>query len=221
MMDRASLPRFSPFAFAAVRLAGAVVLLVAGLAAWNWYLDPLEAATWARVMVGLPTTWGVSVLVALWMVRARAPRPDDEAVRRYAENTVRFMAVGVAAIGLAAAASLTFQVSDALGLLEDTGPPGQVPGMMSGGVLVVLGNGLPKIVTPVSLLPDGGAMRISRMRRFIGRSWVLCGLAIIAMFVFAPPEAAQVARRWMFVASVAAMIAGIVWVNVWPDRRLA
>jgi len=72
-----------------------------------------------------------------------------------------------------------------------------------------------------ALLPDGGAARMTRMRRFIGRSWVLVGLAIVATFAFAPLEAAESARRWLLAAGAASMVGGILWLNLWPDRRAA
>jgi hypothetical protein len=203
------------------RLAGAALSAVVALAAWNWYLDPTQAGRWAWAMVLLPALWATMAVYRWWALRVRAPRPDDEAVLRYAAATTRFLAGFVAVMALVQAVALGFDVAGSLQVLDDRRLETRVLGLMSGAVFVVLGNGLPKILTPVSLLPDGGAARISRMRRFIGRSWVLVGLAIVAIFALAPIEVAGPARRWLFVAGVASMVGGIVWVNVWPDRRAA
>lgn len=204
------------------RLARLVLLAVIGLAAWNWLLDPSDAGRWARTMFGLPAIWAAISVVRWRVLRVRAPRrEEDEAVRRYADATLQFLTVFIAAIGLVLGVSLGFEVAGNLDLIEGRMFEARVIGLMSGAIFVLLGNGLPKINTPVSMLPDGGAERISRMRRFIGRSWVLVGLIVIVAFAFAPLELAQVARRWGFVASVVAMIGGILWVNLWPDRRPA
>ena len=203
------------------RAAAALVLAVVGLASWNWYLDPAAAATWMKAMVVLPALWAAMVLYSWWALRVRAPRPDDEAVLRYSEAASRFFAVLIAIAALAETASLAFDAAGALQLIEGPETKTHVLGLLSGAIVVVLGNGLPKIVTPVSLLPEGGATRISRMRRFIGRSWVLVGLVIVVMFAFAPLDVAQSARRWMLAAAAASMVGGILWLNLWPERRAA
>jgi len=202
------------------QLARLVLLAVIGLAAWNWLLEPSDAGRWAWAMFGLPGIWAAISIVRWWLLRVRVPRwQDDEAARRYADATVRFLTLFIAAIGLALAVSLGFDVARSLQLIDGRMLEARVLGLISGAIFVVLGNGLPKILTPVSMLPDGGAERISRMRRFVGRSWVLVGLVVVTAFAFAPLESAQVARRWGVVAGVASMTAGILWVNLWPDRR--
>jgi len=204
------------------RVARAVVLTVAGLAAWNWYLDPSDVGRWAWAMVILPGIWAAIAIGRWWVLRPRAPRrQDDEAVRRYLDATLRFLALFIAMVGIAQAIALTFDLAGNLHLLEGRPFETRLLGLLSGTIFIVLGNGLPKILTPVSMLPAGGATRMSRMRRFIGASWVMVGVVVVAMFVFAPLHVAESARRWMVAAGVAAMVAGVLWLNLWPDRRTA
>lgn len=199
----------------------AIIMIVAILAVCSWYFQPDAAWVWLRAILFLPVLWVCMTLFKQWALRIQTPRPRDESVRRYSEAAGRFFLLLIAAVGVLQAMSLSFKLSAILGL--DAGPefPGRIKILGVGIVSVLIGNTLPKILTPQSLLTEGGALRIARARRFVGWTWVLLGLATVLVSIFLPFDLVKLAGRWTFIVGMLAVLGAIVWINIGPKRRQA
>jgi hypothetical protein len=199
----------------------AIIMIVAILAACNWFFQPDAAWVWIRAMLFLPVIWGCMTLFKRWVLRIRSPRPGDESVRRYSEAAGRFFLLLIAAIGVLQTISLSFKLAAILGF--EAGPefPGRIKILGVGIVSILIGNALPKILTPQSLLPEGGALRITTARRFVGWTWVLLGLVTALISIFLPFDLVKLAGKWMFIGGMLAILGAIVWINLGPRRRQA
>jgi hypothetical protein len=197
----------------------AIILIVATLAASNWYFRPDAAWEWIRAMLILPALWGFMTLCKWWALRIRAPRPDDEAVLRYSNAVERFFLLAVAAVGFIQTISLGFKLAAFLGSTSGPELTGRIKILGIGIVSILLGNAIPKILTPQSLLPGGGAFRIATARRFLGWTWVLLGFSMVLISLSLPFELVKQAGKWMTIAGTLAVPAAIVWMNLQPRRR--
>lgn len=200
------------------RLVVIVMTLVGALAAANWIVNPDRAWHWLRGMVSLPLCWAALTLCGHWMLRSRARRglDDSQAVRAYFGQVASFMFVTA---GLFHAVRLGLELWVWLTHPPTLETPNRLLGLAIGAFLVVLGNGLPKILTPLSMLPPGGAARQTAARRFIGFMWVVCGLTAAGAFVLAPLDFARQVRTWALVTCGVAMLVGIVWMNSGPSHQ--
>jgi hypothetical protein len=184
--------------------------LTVALAAWNWVLAPDHAFRWVRAMLVLPAMWGGLILFEQWTLRGQRRRgiDDDVAVRRYGDAALTLVCLGV---GILPAALLGLRLLVAYGFAPDVGR--RVAALTTGAILIALGNALPKILTPLSMLPPGGAARQQAARRFVGRVFVLLGGTLAAASLLAPPELATFARDWIGVSVVVTVLLAIAWMN--------
>jgi lysylphosphatidylglycerol synthetase-like protein (DUF2156 family) len=195
------------------------MLAVALLAAVNWVLTPEDATRWLRAMLALPSLWLVLTLWRFFTLRSlRKPACDEAAaVTRYFAATLSLVVVG---IGIWQVASLSIETWVRL---ADSGAHPEterrVLGVAAGAVLVFIGNAMPKILTPFSMLPPDLAARVTAARRFVGTSAVLLGSTTILAFLVAPTEIAGELLRWALGASAVAFVGAIVWMNLSPSRR--
>jgi hypothetical protein len=201
------------------RHAIANVAAVVGLAAVNWILSPAQAQRWLRAMLTLPTLCAGLTLWYLWMRRSTqsADAGDALATKRYflTALTLIVLAVGLRQI-----------VQFGLHIWIRIGDPGadleverRILGLTSGAIFVVIGNRLPKILTPLSILPLPLAERVTSARRFIGSAWVILGLAMMAVHLVMPLPFARTLARWGALAGLMAMLGAIVWMNAGAGRR--
>jgi hypothetical protein len=161
------------------RHLGTVVLslllaLDAALTAWNWVLQPGKAAVWSVVIV--VTSAMAAALIST--LRAGAPETQRRSIRS-----------GVAWAGLILAVSLAGTMAPASRL-------GLTPAMTQRVVMVAVGlsliataNVIPKTLKPLTELRCEPA-RAQAVQRFAGWTWVLTGIAIVAIWILAPEQSA-------------------------------
>lgn len=196
----------------------AIVVLVAMLSVANWVVDPGQAQRWLRRLLTLPLIWFVPTLWYAW--RASTGGPDDErdaATRRY---YLAALAMGVLAVGIVQATGFGLQLWVRLGGHGgDLSGPRRILGLAQGAAFIVTGNALPKILTPLTVLPLHLSERVTSARRFVGTAMVLEGLALGFAFLFLPLAPARAFARWAIVLLVATIAGAIVWMNAAPARR--
>ena len=183
--------RTRPNALREQGLPAAIALLVVLLGGANWMASPERAPRWLLGMLVLPLLWLGAMLWYVWLRRSRpASSPDDErATRRYF----------VSALTLAAVTIGIWQVAFfGLGIWVRFGDHGadltferRILGLASSAVFVVWGNALPKILTPLSILPLHLAERVTSARRFVGTTFVVLGLAMAMAFLMLPVAIAR------------------------------
>ena len=203
------------------RLVIATVLAVIALACVNWLQDPSQAARWLSGMIRLPA---VCLLFAGWAAWAARRRPaatadDAEARLRYFGAALSLVVI---AVGMHQIVKFGLQIWVRFG---DHGADiefeRRILGIATAVVYLVLGNTLPKILTPLSILPVDLAHRQTRARRFVGTVLVLLGATLAIAFVGFPLEAARTLERWSIVPAMFALFAAIVWMNMHDAGRKA
>jgi hypothetical protein len=195
-----------------------VLFAVVLLAFVNWILSPDRALHWLRVMLMLPVLW---LGLTLWLrstlgsLRRRGIE-DVSAVRRYFDSAVSmaFLAVGVFQI-----------VRLGLGIWVSQGDHGadldaerRILGLASSAVFVIIGNALPKTLTPLAMLPVRQAELVTVARRFIGTTLVILGLVTALAYVSAPLAYARTLLKLAAGVSLVAVLSGIVWMNLSASR---
>jgi len=195
-------------------LAMGLALVVSG--AWNWVLRPDEPLRWLRGMLLVPGAWcGMTLYRRLVVGSARdRSEADQAAVRRYFESAMLLVVAAGAPIlvGYGLRIWTTFFPS------FDAGTGARILTCTAGLVFVVVGNVLPKILTPLSMLPRGRAGRQQEARRFLGLVMVLLGLTFAAASIVAPLGVLSRVGRWTPAVFVLSTVAAIVWMNVAPAQ---
>ena len=205
-----------PNAFREQGLAAAIVLLVVLLAGANWMVSPERAPHWLLGMLVLPLLWLGAMLWYVWLRRSRpAASPDDErASRRYFVSALTLAAVTV---GIWQIAHFGLEIWVTIG---DHGADltfeRRILGLASSAVFVVYGNALPKILTPLSILPLHLAERVTSARRFVGTTFVVLGLAMAMAFLMLPVASARVLAHWAALGGCLTLLGAIVWMNIGP-----
>ncbi|MGE0555564.1 MAG: hypothetical protein AB7R55_19190 [Gemmatimonadales bacterium] len=190
------------------------LVAVAALAAANWLLSPTQALRWLRAGLMLPTLW---LGMALWHRATRASLrrrgiDDDAGTAGYFGSAATLL---VLAVGSWQIVALGLELHGAIG-----GQPGDLEmkrralGLATSGVFVVVGNALPKILTPLSLLPRAHAALVTVARRFVGMTLVLIGLATAVAFLTAEVALATTALRWAAIVALVSIVGAIVWMNL-------
>jgi len=208
--------RTRPNALREQGLPAAIALLVVLLGGANWMASPERAPRWLLGILVLPLLWFGATLWYVWLRRSRpACSPDDErATRRYF----------VSALTLAAVTIGIWQVTlFGLELWVRFGDHGadltferRILGLASGAVFVVWGNALPKILTPLSILPLHLAERVTSARRFVGTTFVVLGLAMAMAFLMLPAASAKALAHWAVLGGCLTILGAIVWMNIGP-----
>jgi hypothetical protein len=201
------------------RYVVAIVLLVPLLAGVNWILSPDRALRWLRLMLLMPALWfGLTLWSVLMRRSKRASGGEDETARERYYHAALSLGVVVGGVPLIVVLGLNiwFSIGDHGADLE---VGRRIVGFTMGGVFVFFGNVLPKILTPLSILPPDLAQRVTSARRFIGRNCVILGLAIAIAALVLPFELVRVLMQWGAIAAVLSIVAGIVWMNAGPARR--
>jgi hypothetical protein len=197
-------------------LAAAVVLLVVLLAGVNWMVSPERAPRWLLGMLILPMLWLGMTLWYVWLRRSRpASSPDDaRATRRYFVSALTLAAVSV---GIWQIALFGLQIWVRFG---DHGADltfeRRILGLASSAVFIVFGNALPKILTPLSILPLHLAERVTSARRFVGTTFVVLGLAMAMAFLMLPVASAKALAHWAVLGGGVTTLGAIVWMNIGP-----
>jgi hypothetical protein len=197
------------------RFAFIVAILVAVLAALNWALHPEEGSRWIPAMFGLPAIWVGMTAWLHWTLRSRARRGagDESAVRDYFASTVALLFLAVGSVRIV---QYGLKLWAEFGDRVDIDLERRILGLTASAAIVVLGNGLPKILTPLAILPPSEAARVTAARRFIGLVWVMLGSTMAVIFLFAPLAIALTGGPWVFGACLLTMVAGVLWMNAGP-----
>ena len=203
------------------------------LALANWNAKPAAARAWAvaivmfLVMVAVRQAWQLAVRrsskIAQYMERTLSTSTHahgddggdvDSAFRRDAvvkaglARTVDIVNSGVVFGALLMIISLAMTLAHAHGLVDDPSRGARAIMIISGAYLVVMGNGMPRALPPVSSMQDHGA-RVQAFQRFAGWTWVLCGLGFVMAWLALPIDAA---RPMSMALAGAAMIATVLQV---------
>lgn len=197
------------------RLTPAVVAAVVILAAANWVLTPEEGTRWLFRMLFLPSLWlGLTLWHHHGLRSVRRRGMDEEPVTRYFRAA---LAMIILALGCKQLIHYGIEVWVEFGdHRADLEAERRIIGVASGAVFVIIGNALPKILTPLSMLPPDAATRQTAARRFIGTVWFAIGLTVVASYVVLPVDLAGVLLRWATFAALLVVLAGIVWMNAGP-----
>lgn len=161
------------------RRPGTIVLslllaLVAALTAWNWVLQPEKAAVWSVVII--VTSAMAAALVST--LRSGAPETRRKSIRS-----------AVAWAGLILAISLAGTGAPALSLGLTPELTQRVVMVAVGLSLIATANTIPKTLTPLTDLRCEPA-RAQAVQRFAGWTWVLTGIAFVAIWILAPEQSA-------------------------------
>ena len=164
------------------RIGSVLPLVAIGLALANWNAKPAAAWAWAAVIVISVVMVAVQRLSQLALSRS----PGDAAWVR----GVASVAVAVVFGALMLIIPLALSLAHAYGLVDDPDSGMRRTTMiMVGAYLAVIGNGLPRMLPPMSSMQCDGA-RVQAFQRHAGWTWVLCGLGF-AMAGLALPIDAQ------------------------------
>ena len=173
---------------------------------------------WFRAIATLPGLWLVLTLWHLSSLKSRRRRgiDDESANMRYFASAMAlaFLAIGfrqIVVLGL----EIWVETGDQRVNLD---VERRILGLASSGVFVIIGNALPKILTPLSMLSREQAELVTVARRFIGKILVILGLATALAFLTAPLTFAATLLRWATGAGSLTILAAIVWMNMTPAR---
>ena len=164
------------------RIGSVLPLIAIGLALANWNAKPAAAWAWAAVIV----ISVVMVAVQRFSQLALSRSPGDAAWVRGVASVATAVVFGALMLIIPLALSL----AHAYGLVDDPDSGMRRTSMiMIGAYLAVMGNGLPRMLPPMSSMQGDGA-RVQAFQRHAGWTWVLCGLGF-AMAGLALPIDAQ------------------------------
>jgi hypothetical protein len=178
-------------------LAPALLVTGALLAAANWYLQPARATAWGSALL-------VMCCMALIYVFARRFSGRDAARRSATGAITNAVVLG----GLIMVISLVAKLAASLGAVAGDSDLGRRMAMViTGIVLVFMGNAMPKTLTPLSALRCDGA-RAQAFQRLAGWTWVLTGVAYAAAWMVLPID---VAKPVSVVIVLCAMLVNVTW----------
>ncbi len=158
-------------------VVAAILLLVIVLGSWLAVLRSELAPMLAVAMFMLPGAWGVLGLLKRAGMFPRATAEDGARIRR-----------ALAGGGLLVALSLALMIGVTHGWMDDAMSERGM-GMALGVVLIVVGNGMPKILKPLSAMRCDPAAE-QAMHRFAGWTFVLAGVVYGLAYVVLPLDVA-------------------------------
>jgi hypothetical protein len=195
--------------------ASALPLIGIVLALANWNAKPAAARAWVLavlmclIMLAVRYGWQLAVRrssqVALYMERTLststhvdghgASDPDaavrpDTVVKAALARTLTFVDNSVVIGALMIIISLAMRLAHAYGFVDDSTRLSRAVLIVSGAFLVLLGNGMPRALPPVTSKPRLDA-RVQAVQRFAGWTWVVCGLAVVTASLVLPINAAS------------------------------
>lgn len=171
-------------------LALAMMALPFTLGAALCFLRPHWAWAWAIPMLVLPV-WRLGVEVAGRVLDRRAAGPllmgleDTGEARKWISDKTIFAS-------LAISVPMGIWLAGVLGLIDPRAVVISIrpSNVLAGMFMVILGNRLPKMLTPLSRAPCAPAT-IQTLRRRTGWAMVLSGLALIVLWLFLPVHLAM------------------------------
>jgi hypothetical protein len=189
------------------------------LAAVNWILSPDEAMRWLRALLMLPALWLAMTLWHLSTLKSLRRRgiDDESAITRYFASA---LALVLLAVGLWQIVAFGLEIWGRLGgHRTDLEVERRILGLTACAVFVIIGNALPKILTPLSILPREEAELVTVARRFVGTTLVILGLVLALACLSAPLALAGALLQYATGAALLTILGAIVWMNVSAARR--
>jgi hypothetical protein len=183
-----------------------VALLVVGLAVADWILMPEKAVLWIVAIGTMAAAW----IVVAFIGRAR-PFAEHSASER------AFIVTSVIVAGLMLAADLGKDLAKFLGFDGGTALERWM-GVAIGAFLVVLGNVLPKVLSPLTAKRCAPA-QVQSIQRLAGWTFVIAGLACIAVWLLLPIEQARSLELYVVMSAAAIVIARYAWAFIAPAMR--
>ena len=179
----------------------ALPLIGIALALANWHARPDAAWAWAAVIV-------MSLIMAAvrWRSQLAFRRSSGDAVsiRSFASVT------GAVAFGaLIMIVPLAMTLGHAYGVVEDPDSGRRTTMIILGAYLAVLGNGIPRMLPPMSSLQCDGA-RVQAFQRLAGWTWALCGLGFATAWLALPIDAAESVSTALVLAAMVVTIVQVV-----------
>lgn len=189
-------------------LVALMTLLVVSLAVAGWLLQPAGATIWFSAVGTIAAIW--LILIGLGAVRS---------FDTYGAAEVDFLQTSVLAAGALLVAALAAKLGAALGY--GGGEFGdRALGVCTGAALAVLGNKLPKVLTPLAAKRCAPA-QVQSLQRFTGAAFFLDGLVCASSALLLPIGKLQ---DWILIATLAAMLAVALryaWAIFLPPGRSA
>ncbi len=179
-----------------LKIAG---LGVFGLAAVNWYYSPGSALVWGGVMAMV-----VGSAAALFMMSRSSG--DDKEIR------IRNIRRGLFGASLMLGTALAFALAKDLGIINDN-IAGRLAGVITGAILIITGNNLPKTIRSLAAQKCNPA-RVITAERFLGFTLVLAGFTYGAVWLFAPLDPAQ---TFSFLIGAVVLALAII-IHFWATR---
>ena len=155
-------------------LVAGILLLTALLGGVMWTRQPENAQMWAVTIFMLPAAWGVLTLV-------KAGHGG------WSTDAWRTLHWGLAGAGLLLSLALGLALADSVDLIDGVTSE-RAMGVVLGGFLVVIGNGMPKALKPLSSAPGCDPAKVQRFQRFAGWTFVLAGLGHAIAWLALPIE---------------------------------
>jgi hypothetical protein len=179
----------------------ALPLIGIALALANWHARPDAAWAWAAVIV-----MSLIMVAVRWRSQFAFRRSSGDAVsiRSFASVT------GAVAFGaLIMIVPLAMTLGHAYGVVEDPDSGRRTTMIILGAYLAVLGNGIPRMLPPMSSLQCDGA-RVQAFQRLAGWTWALCGLGFATAWLALPIDAAESVSTALVLAAMVVTIVQVV-----------
>jgi hypothetical protein len=175
------------------RAWSALPLINVALAVANWNARPDAAWAWAAV---------IAISLVMVAVRWRS----ELAFRRSPADAVSIRSLasvtGAVVVGsLMIIIPLALTLAHAYGVVEDPDSGRSATMIILGAYLAVVGNGLPRMLPPVSSMQCEVA-KVQAFQRFAGWTWVLCGLGFATAWLALPEDAAEPVSMALVVAAM-------------------
>jgi hypothetical protein len=182
-------------------IPAALIALNTLLLAENWYLRPQSAGPWFVVLLVL-----IGMTLALVLV---SREPKEEATRRVAGGSVRR---GIVTAGLILAISLGAKLAAALGAVHSGDFAHRATMAIAGAFLAVIGNAIPKTLTPLAAQHSDPA-KVQAVKRLAGWIWALAGLAVAIAWLTLPIYLAEVMSFLLLPSAILVTVGQAVWLR--------
>jgi hypothetical protein len=177
-------------------LAPWLLALGAVLAAVNWYLAPERIRSWTAALL---------VLAVMALILSVGLRRASTAAARQAADSIRG---GIIFAALILAVSLSVKLVQAFGAIGDSDVSLRLTMVIMGVFYMFIGNAMPKMLTPLSVMQCDGA-KAQAFQRFAGWTFVLSGLAFAIAWLMLPSDIALPVSVTLIVAAGLAVTAQV------------
>ncbi len=175
-------------------LAPIITLLVIGLGAWMWMLDPERSAKWALTIGFLPVAWlGIFILQRV------------KACQNLLEGSQQSVMSGISFAGLILGGSLGLIIAQHYHIIENSSSD-RLVAVLIGTYMIIIGNALPKKLAPLKENTERFSQRQS-FKRFAGWMLVLSGLGYALAWIALPESLADMLATPLMIAPILAILA--------------